>query len=417
MRYNDSIVLTMIPGMIEHMPEKGAEMNSISDLRSHMEKMLTDQILPYWLSLTDVEHGGYYGYVSSEGIVDTEGSKGVVMHSRILWTFAAAYQTTKNEAYLTAAHHAYDFIVNQAMDRKYGGLYWMLDGNGRPLDLFKHAHNQAFGIYALSTYYLASGKAEALEQAMRLFSLLEEKWYDGIGYLEQLTRDFKPMSNDELSENGIIAERTMNTLLHIVEAYTVLYEVTGDAGVQTALTRAVRQITGPMYNTDKQRLEVYFDRHFHTILDMHSYGHDMEASWLIDRACDVLGDDALSKAAAPVTKAMFDHVMRKAFTKRGVYYESENGEDNMQRDWWVQAEAMIAIANDMQKYGDEEGHLIKMYELLDFLHAEVILPCGEWHYSTFENGTHDMKREWVGTWKCPYHNARMCMEIMTRFAS
>jgi len=389
-------------------------MHSISDFASRMENMLNHQILPFWLELIDREHGGFYGYVGSDGAVDPLGAKGIILHSRILWTFSEAYHRCRKPEYLMAADHAYDFIVNQAMDKEYGGLYWMLDGEGKPLDIFKHSYNQAFGVYALSTYYLATGKQDALDQAMGLFHLIEEKWRDDTGYLEQFTRDFKPMSNEELSENGIIAERTMNTLLHIMEAYTVLYDTTKNEEVKKALIFAVKQLTGGMYNAKEERLEVFFDLSLTSLLDLHSYGHDIEASWLVDRACEVLGDAGLSAMAAPVTKALYDHVMRSAFTKRGVYFECENGHDNTQRDWWVQAEAIIGIANDFQKNGDEEAHLNKMYELLDFLQAEVILPSGEWVWTTYENGAHDPTREIAGPWKCPYHNGRMCMEIMKR---
>ena len=391
-------------------------MNTFSDFRSEMEDMLNCRILPFWLELIDNEHGGFYGYVGPDGHVDPLAPKGVILHSRILWTFSEAYRRTKNLEYREAADHAYLFLVNQAMDKEYGGLYWMLDGEGKPLELFKHSYNQAFGVYALSNYYLATGKKEALDLAMGLFSLIEKKWRDDKGYLEQLTRTFGPMNNEELSENGVIAERTMNTLLHIMEAYTVLYEASRNTDVRSALIYAVRQLTGEMYNPAKERLEVFFDANFKSLIDLHSYGHDIEASWLIDRALSVIGDESLTTSVLPITKALYDHVMRRAYTSRGVYYECHDGHDNTQRDWWVQAEAIIGIANDYQKYGGDKEHLEKLYELLDYLNTEVIGPFGEWAWTTYEDGTHDMVRELAGPWKCPYHNARMCMEIMTRFA-
>jgi len=391
-------------------------MKTFSDFASQMENMLSIRILPFWLKLIDNEHGGFYGYVGSDGIVDPLGSKGVILHSRILWTFSEAYRKTKKPEYLAAADHAYSFLVNQAMDKEYGGLYWMLDGEGRPLDLFKHSYNQAFGVYALSNYFLATGKNEALGLAMGLFTLLEEKWHDNTGYLEQLTRTFGPMSNEQLSENGIIAERTMNTLLHVMEAYTVLYEASRDINVRTALIFAVKQLTGAMYNTSKERLDVFFDLNLKSLLDLHSYGHDIEASWLIDRALTVIGDESLTASVSPISKALYDHVISRAYTARGVYYECHDSHDNTQRDWWVQAEAIIGIANDYQKFGGEEEHLQKLYQLLDYLNTEIIGPSGEWAWTTYEDGSHDTARELAGPWKCPYHNARMCMEIMTRFA-
>ena len=390
-------------------------MKSLSDYACQMENMLHMQILPFWLNLIDNEHGGFYGYVGNDGMVNPLGPKGVILHSRILWTFSEAYRRTQNPEYLAAADHAYSFLITQALDKEFGGLYWMLDGEGKPLELFKHSYNQAFGIYAFSNYYLASGKKEALDNAMSLFTLIEDKWRDDKGYLEQLTRTFGPMSNDELSENGIIAGRTMNTLLHLMEAYTVLYEATSDLKVKAALIFTVRQITGTMYNPAEERLEVFFDTDFTSLLNLHSYGHDIEASWLIDRAVSVIGDPDLTSDTVPVTKALYNHVIRSAYTKRGVYFECEGGHDNTQRDWWVQAEAVIGIANDGKKYGNEEDHLEKLYELLEFLKSEIILPSGEWAWTTYEDGSHDKSREMAGPWKCPYHNSRMCLEIMSRF--
>jgi len=390
-------------------------MQSFAEYSEIMKSMLQRQILPFWLNLIDHDNGGFYGYVDHTGEVKKDAKKGIILHSRILWTFSESYRFTGKKEYLDAATHCYRFLIDKAMDKRYGGLYWMLDGKGEPIEDFKHAYNQAFGVYALSTYYLASQSEEALSYALQLFRLIEEKWHDERGYLEQFTRDFGPMSNEELSENGIIADRTMNTILHVMEAYTVLYQATKNEEVGSALRFCVMQLTHEMFNEKKERLEVFFDLQFKSLLDLHSYGHDIEASWLIDRALDVLGDKKLTEDTSIITKKLYEHVMRQAFTSRGVYFECENGHDNTQRDWWVQAEAIIGMANDLGKFGDKSKHLAQMYEVLHFLQKEVILPNGEWYWTTYEDGTHDTSRELSGPWKCPYHNSRMCLEIMNRF--
>ena len=390
-------------------------MHSFNGFKSRLEDMLNRNILPFWLTLMDRDHGGFYGLVENDGTIHKDAEKGVILHSRILWTFSEAYRLTGKKEYLDAADHAYRFLADKAWDPEFEGLYWMLDGSSQPLLTFKHSYNQAFGVYAFSTYYQATRKQEALDYARKLFRLIESVWHDGTGYLEQLTREYQPMSNEELSENGIIAERTMNTILHIMEAYTVLYEVTGDPEVKDALIFCVKQLTNEMYNPDKERLEVFFDKSLHSLLDLHSYGHDIEASWLIDRALDVIGDQHLTAEVSPVTAKLCGHVVRRALSDRGLYFECEDGHDNTQRDWWPQAEAIIGIANDIGKRGTPEEHLEKMYSVLEFLEREVILPSGEWYWTVYEDGSHDAKRELAGPWKCPYHNGRMCMEIMKRF--
>lgn len=383
-------------------------------LREIAEEMMTKEILPFWLRIIDRENQGFYGLVRSDATVDKLAPKGVILHSRILWTFSEAFLMTSEQTYLQAAKHAYQFLLDQAMDQQRGGLYWLLDYKGSVNETCKHSYNQAFGIYALSTYYLASGDEKALDTAMDLFRLLEARWRTPIGYREQLTIDFQPDVNKKLSENGCIAEMTMNTMLHIMEAYTVLFEATESDEVREALRFSITILTKDMYNPEKKRLEVFFDSQMHTLLDLHSYGHDMEASWLIDRALDVLGDPGLSREISPITKTLFDHVMQTAFTDRGVYFECEDGKTDTKRDWWVQAESVVGIINDMQKGSSEEIGMNQVEQLLSFVEKEVKSETGEWYWSTYEDGTHDNKRELAGPWKCPYHNARMCLEILKR---
>ena len=389
-------------------------MNTYSDLRKVAKQMLTEEILPFWLRLRDDENGGFFGYVDNISRIDKEAPKGVILHSRILYTFADAYRVTGRDEYLRASDHAYRFLVEKALDPSYGGLYWMLDYAGEPLQDFKHSYNQAFGIYALSTYALAGGEPKALSYAMDLFRLLEAKWRTPTGYREQLSRDYLPVSNEELSENGIIADRTMNTVLHIMEAYTVLFEATQDADVLEALRYSVACLTESMYNKERVRLDVFFDTNLVSLLDLHSYGHDIEASWLIDRAVATIGDDDLRDRTAPTTKALYDHVMRKAYTTRGVYFECENGRDDTKRDWWVQAEAVVGIINDAGREKFPPAHLLSMAAILEYIGREIKAPSGEWYWTTYENGSHDEKRELAGPWKCPYHNGRMCIEMMRR---
>jgi len=412
--YNFSVLINGSPG--QTISESETEMERMKAIRGKAATMLEQQILPFWMSLNDAENGGYYGFVDNQGIVRRDTVKGVIQHSRILYSFSEAYRVTGKEEYLFEANHAYDFLVNNALDKEFGGLFWSVNPDGTPTDTFKHSYNQAFGVYAFATYFLATGKPDALTNAMTLFHLIEEKWMDGIGYLEQLSIDFHPVRNSELSENNVVAERTMNTLLHLMEAYTVLLEATGSPEVRESLVFTIRQMINDVYNPEKERLEVFFDINFRPLLDLHSYGHDIEASWLIDRALEYAKEPALLQVASSVTKKLYDHVTARALTPRGLYYECENGVDNTQRDWWVQAEAVVGIINDMQKFGDKNSHLDEIEKILSFIDCEMVLPSGEWVWTVFEDGSTDAHRETAGLWKCPYHNSRMCMEIIKRLS-
>ena len=204
-------------------------------MKSEVTDELTMRIIPFWKSLLDDEDGGYYGWLSYDLELDRKAEKGCILNSRITWFFANAYTLLKDDGLLKEAQHAYDFMKDKCIDREYGGIFWSVTHDGKPLDTTKHTYNQAFAIYALSSYYEAAHDDEALELAYDLYNIIETKCRDEKGYLEAFTRDFKPASNEKLSENGVMAGRTMNTLLHVFEAYTELYRVTADEKVKGKL--------------------------------------------------------------------------------------------------------------------------------------------------------------------------------------
>jgi mannobiose 2-epimerase len=191
------------------------------EIREHLEEC----IIPFWRHLLDERHGGFYGEVAYDLKVNKKADKGCILNSRILWFFSSAYTLLKDEGLLEDARHAYEYLRDHCIDDENGGVYWSIKFNGVPADTSKHTYNQAFAIYALSAYFEASGDEEALNYAIELFHLIEAKFTDNVGYKDAFDEFFKEITNDKLSENGIIAKKTMNTLLHIIEAYTELYRV------------------------------------------------------------------------------------------------------------------------------------------------------------------------------------------------
>ena len=257
-------------------------------LAKEVKKTLVDSIIPFWMGMKDEEFGGFYGMLDYELRLDKKAEKGCILNSRILWFFSNAYQVLHDEKLLYYAAHAYEFLTKYGIDKINGGVYWSLNYNGTKSDGTKHTYNQAFAIYALSSYYAVTKEKEVLKQAYELFNLIEEKCKDEYGYLESFDEKFRLIKNDKLSENGIIADKTMNTLLHVFEAYTELYRVTRDKQIGARLKDIMDNMTQFVYNPDKRRQEVFFDVKMHSILDLHSYGHDIEAAWLIDRGCELL---------------------------------------------------------------------------------------------------------------------------------
>ena len=380
-------------------------------LKDQMRAHLTGCILPFWESLKDERHGGFFGYMDRDLNVLREADKGCILNSRILWTFSTAAGALNDETAKRYADHAYGFL-SRFEDAEHGGMYWSVTHNGVPSDTTKHTYCQAFAVYGLAAYYRLTGNREALEKAVALYRLIEEKCRDAGGYGEAFRADFSPESNEKLSENGVMAGRTMNTLLHVLEAYTELYRVWPDPGLRSRGRDALACFLNVIYNNAKHRLDVFFDPGFRPLLDMQSYGHDIEASWLLWDSVTALLPENEQAPYRAMCLDLADSVCRRAFTDHGLKNECVDGQDDELRIWWVQAETMLGFANAYALTKDSAwlDRLITQWTSI----RRMILdkrPGGEWYWSVFENGE-PTERPIVEQWKCPYHNGRMCLKLM-----
>lgn len=384
----------------------------VEEIKNH----LTDCIIPFWKKLRDDENGGYYGYMDHDLKVDKKAVKGCILNSRITWFFANAYMTLKDESLLEEAKHGYEFMQKYCVDKEKGGVYWSVAYDGTPEDTTKHTYNQAFSIYALSSYYDASGDEEALKTAMDLFHIIEGRCMDEIGYKEAFDREFKEIENDKLSENGVIAEKTMNTLLHVFEAYTELYRVSKDADVKKRLEWILDTIADKIYNPKLHRQEVFFDREMNSILDLHSYGHDIETAWLIRRGTDILGEKAYEDKMLPIILDLTSQVYKVAFDGSSLANECEKGVVDQNRIWWVQAETVIGFLNGYALAPEHTEYLEAAKAEWNFIKEHVVdkRPGSEWFWDVNRKGESVDDKPIVEPWKCPYHNGRMCMEVIRR---
>ena len=382
---------------------------------NEIETHLREKLIPFWEKLKDTEYGGYYGYMGYDLAVDTHYEKGCILNSRILWFFSNAYMLLGEEHLKDAAVHAYKFLKDYCMDYDNGGVYWSVTYDGKILDDTKHTYNQAFAIYALSSYYDAVKDEEALKTAKGLFNLIEEKCTDEDGYLEAFTRTFEPAGNDKLSENGVMADKTMNTLLHVFEAYTELYRVCHDAKVAERLRFMLDVFKDKIFNENIGRQEVFFDKDYNTLIDLYSYGHDIETAWLLDRGLKVLGDSQYTEMFAPVTHALAENIYNRAFINGSVMTEAENGVNDVVRVWWVQAESIVGFINEGQKPGDGAKYFEAAGQIWEYIKTYFIdkRDGSEWFWSVNEDGS-PTKKPIVEPWKCPYHNGRMCIEVIRR---
>ncbi len=382
---------------------------------SEIKKHLTDDLIPFWRGMKDSEYGGFYGYMGYDLAIDRKAVKGCILNSRILWFFSNAFLTLGEDALLKEARHAFLFLKEHFLDREYGGVYWSLSYDGRPEDDTKHTYSQAFAIYALSSYYDASGDGEALEIARSLIRLVEDKCRDEYGYLEAFTRDFHPEDNDKLSENGVMAEKTMNTLLHIFEAYTEFYRVTKEEQVADRLKYMLGLMADRIYNQELGRQEVFFDRTWNSLIDLYSYGHDIETAWLVDRGLKILGDRALTERLAPITEAITENIYNRAYTDHSLANEAENGVVDMTRVWWVQAEAVVGFLNGYQKNPEKSEYLRAAEDIWGYIRDYMIdkREGSEW-FSGLDVDRKPLGKPIADPWKCPYHNGRMCFEVIRR---
>lgn len=381
---------------------------------AEIKEHLTKDLIPFWEGLKDETYGGFYGYLGYDLKLDKKAVKGCILNSRILWFFANAYMVLGEEALLEDAKHAFAFLKEYCLDKECQGVYWSLKYNGEPEDTTKHTYNQAFAIYALSSYYDASKDPEALEIARGLYELIETKCKDEYGYLEAFTRTFEPEDNDKLSENGVIAEKTMNTLLHVFEAYTELYRVTRDEQVAEQIRFMLDIVADKIYNKEAGRQEVFFDRAWNSLIDLYSYGHDIETAWLIDRGLEILDDPAYTEKLSPITQEITANIYDRAYIEDSLVNEAENGVVDTTRVWWVQAETVVGFLNGYEKQGDRK-YLQAAMDVWNYIRTYLIdrRTGSEWYWA-LDKDRHPLKKPIVEPWKCPYHNGRMCFEVIRR---
>lgn len=383
-----------------------------------VKKHLIEDLIPFWRNLRDNQYGGYFSYMDYDLTVDKKAVKGCILNSRILWFFSNTYKMLQEASLLEEAEHAYKFLLEHCLDKVNGGIYWSVSYDGTALDKTKHTYNQAFALYALSSYYEVAEqnkKEEILTLAEHLFDVIEKKCMDRYGYLEAFDEYFYPIENQKLSENGVLAEKTMNTLLHVFEAYTEFYRVTKKKELKQRLTFILDLFCDKVYNPKLKRQEVFFSNTWDTLIDLHSYGHDIETAWLLDRGLAILEDRNYQKKVYPITEALTENIYERAYKNHSLLNECENGFDDTKRVWWVQAEAIVGFLNGYEKNRSKKEYLEAAKDIWNYIKNNLIdkRNGSEWFWSLDEYGN-PSKKPIVEPWKCPYHNGRMCLEVIRR---
>lgn len=388
----------------------------IKKYQLEVSKELED-ILNYWQKYTvDNEHGGFFGQINEKDKVVDKAEKGSVLNARILWTFSAAYNQNPKPEYLKIATRAYEYLRDYFADKSNGGLYWSVDYLGKPLNTRKQIYGQAFAIYGLSEYYKITQNQEALNWAIELFKLIEKHSFDKVygGYLEALSENWQPIDDLKLSEKDANDKKSMNTHLHILEAYSNLFRVWNNDILKQKLREIIEVFLKYIVNSITGHQILFFDEDWTVKSDIISYGHDIEASWLLYEAAETLNDDDILKQTHQLAIKITNSVQVGLSEDGGLAYESEGDHHDTDNHWWVQAEAMVGYLNSYQ-LSKNEKYFFQSVKSWEFIKNFLISPAGEWYWGTQGEDNLPMpNQDKAGFWKCPYHNARACLEVINR---
>ena len=420
----------------------------VKTLKAEVRDVLENNILSFWLEkMVDRENGGFYGQMTGEGQLVKTADKGCILNARILWSFSAAYRVLRKPEYLEAATRAKDYIINHFIDKEYGGTYWSLDYKGQPKDTKKQFYAIGFAIYGLSEYARATGDREALDYAIELYECIEEHSFDREynGYIEACTREWGEIADMRLSELDANYPKSQNTHLHIIEPYTNLYRCIKElkaaescnyvpaigsvlpigitvpdefvVRLESSLRNLITIFTDKILNPETHHLDLFFDMDWTRQAGrLESYGHDIECSWLMHEAALVLGDETVLRKVEQVVR-MVAKASEKGLNEDGSMVHEANldtGYVDTDRHWWVQAENVVGWVNIWQYFGDESA-LQKALRCWQYIKLNLIdREGGEWWWSRDPERNINRKDDKAGFWKCPYHNSRMCLELIER---
>ncbi len=378
-----------------------------------------ERILAFWMEhALDETHGGFHGELDNQNQIVPGVERSAILNARILWTFAAAHRITGCEAYRHMADRAFAYLSKHFVDRQHGGVFWSVHPDGSVANDRKQLYAIAFAVYGCSEYYGATQTPEALQLAQALYRSIEQHGFDAKrgGYYEAFARDWGALQDLRLSDKDENAPKTMNTHLHILEAYANLLRYWKDAGLEQQLRHLI-EISLEKIVQDDFHFGLFFDEDWNPTHRNVSFGHDIEGSWLLWEAAEVLGDAALAKRVKTVALQMAEVTLEQGIAPGGGVMEElhiGHGVKDTSFHWWPQAEGIVGFYNAYQLTGDaryfEMATRLWCFardHLRDLEHGEWF-----WHVDAAGNALRDACK--LGFWKCPYHNGRACMEILHR---
>lgn len=382
-----------------------------------------DRICDWWTTHAPAPNGGFWGEIGDDGIAYPEAPRAIILNTRLLWFFSAAFEATGDAACGRLADQAYRIVHDHFLDPSTKTLVWMVSAEHAVVNARKQTYAQAFGIYALAAYARAKHSPAALARALSIFEQVQAHFIDPIhgGWLEALGPNLEPIDDVRLSARDQNSPKSMNTHLHVLEAYTALSETMSQLvpdhpqreTVRRALEDAFDTFNGHIVSTRKDHLNLFFGLDWMCQSRVRSFGHDIEASWLLYEAARALDaprilDEAKQAALGLATGAL------EGLSEHGGLYEEVGRDGHLSRlhVWWVQAEALVGFlhAYDLDR---NPRFLESALGVWAFIKAHQIdTQGGEWLELARIDDQTSKTGLMAGPWKCPYHTGRAMIETI-----
>ncbi len=393
--------------------------DTLEALKTSVQRELVEGLMPFWQTqVIDYQNGGFIGRMENDRTIDRRAPKGLILNARLLWSYSALYQYSGEDSLKTLAFRAFDYLIDKFIDPDNGGAFWLLDYQGNPVDDKKKTYGQAFCIYALSEFYKITLDKKVIDVALQIFDLVETNALDKKhgGYIENFERTWKPSEDLRLSAADMNEKKSMNTHLHILEAYTNLYRIWKNKNVEQKLADTLKLFMTHIVNPETHHFNLFFDDEWHPKSERISFGHDIEGSWLIAEAAEVLGQSDIKNKIKELSVSMAEAVLKDGMDRDGgILYEADpTGILDSDKHWWPQAEAVVGFLNAYETSWDDK-FLKAAVKTWGFIEKHIIdKKHGEWFWRVSQTRKKYRNEPKISEWKSPYHNCRACIEIIQR---
>jgi mannobiose 2-epimerase len=386
-------------------------------LKNALYSELITHIIPYWKHRVFSEPlDSFNGRIDALNQIHPKAERSAILMARIAYSFAATYKLTSDITQLAPMQAAIRILNDEFTDHTNGGFYWMTDYKGLVVDSKKHIYAQSFGIYAYATVFDAVGDKAILDRGIELFRLIEKHAFlaESLAYYEAFSQDWKPLEDVRLGESDLIAPRSTNTHLHILEAFTALYKVWPDQALKERLIMLLEVFLDKIYNPHGNHFNAFFDEKWQSISSVYSYGHDIETVWLMLDAAHAIKHTELIIRCEQITLEVSRMVVDQGIDDQygGMYNAGQHGiVTDSEKHWWAQAEAMVGLMFAYKLSGNVE-YLNAVFSLWNFITNHIIdKQHGEWFFRVNREGAPLLTDDKVGPWKCPYHTSRACIMV------